>query len=105
MSGELEVVTAHVRELAVRHGEVGTEVASAQAATQGATWDVAVSHGLICAPASVALAAANAARALACDAMQETSEDLQSALSTAALHYDSTDSQNSGSLNRAMHPR
>ena len=55
MTGELKVVTAHVRELAVKQGEIVAEIAPAQAATNGVTWNVTVSHGLICTSASVAL--------------------------------------------------
>ena len=73
MTGELKVVTAHVRELAVKQGEIAAEIAPAQAATNGVTWNVTVSHGLICTSASVALAQANTARGLACAAMQKTS--------------------------------
>ncbi len=105
MAGELKVVTAHVRELAVKQGEIVAEVAPARAATGGVTWDVAISHGLICAPASVALAGANTARGLACAAIQKTSQELQDALSAAALHYDVADAQASGSLDQTMHPR
>lgn len=105
MSEELKVLTAHVRELAVKQGEIAAEIAPAQAATAGVTWDVTVSHGLICAPASVALAGANTARGLACTAMQKTAEDLQDALGAAALRYDTTDAQAAGSLDHTIHPR
>lgn len=105
MTGELKVVTAHVRELAVKQGEIAAEIAPAQAATNGVTWNVTVSHGLICTSASVALAEANTARGLACAAMQKTSLGLQNALGAAALRYDTADAQSSGSLDQTMHPR
>lgn len=102
MSGELKVLTEHVRELAVRQGDVIAEIAPAEAATQGVTVDVAVSHGVICAPTSLAVAAANTARDLACQAMQKTSEELQHALTTAAENYDSADIAASGALSQTM---
>lgn len=102
MSGELGVVTSHVRELAAKQGEISAEIGPAGAATQGVTQDVAVSHGLICAATSVALGSANTARGRAAAAMQKTSTELQAALQTAAGHYDATDAAASGSLDQTM---
>lgn len=105
MSGELKVTTAHVRELAVRQGAIAAEIEAAKAVTQGASWDVGVSHGGICLSASTALYGANSARERAAKAMQTTSEELHAHLAIAAAAYDRADAQTSGALGRTMAPR
>lgn len=102
MSGEVNVATAHVRELAGKQGEIAAEIESAGAATEAVLRDVLFSHGAICGPANDALAAAVAARDSACAAMQEVSTSLEEKLNVAAVAYDATDSSTSGALEQTM---
>lgn len=105
MSGKLHVMAAHVRELAAKHHAIAADMVAAKAATQGASWDVGVSHGAVCLAASTALYAANTARDRAAEAMRTTSEALHANLMAAAAAYDETDAQGSGALNRTIPPR
>ena len=102
MSSELEVTAGHVRALGSKQGAIASNLVGAKALTGGASWDVGVSHGLICFPAIQAVVAASLARDAACDAMHSMSEQLQERLEVAASHYDVTDSEAKASLDNTM---
>ena len=102
MSGDLKVTAGHVRELGEKQGAIAAGIAGGKAVAQGASWDVGVSHGLICFATSQAVLAANLARDAACDAMRGNSEQLQERLGVAALHYDNTDAEAKSGLDGTM---
>ena len=64
-----------------------------------------INHGVVCAPATMAVAAAEAARQSACAAMQSVSSDLSQKLDTAAQRYDEIDRTSRGNLDQQMHQR
>jgi hypothetical protein len=91
MTGELEVTTAHLGELAAKQGRTAAAILSATAATEGVDTSVRVSHGVISSPTAAALRAANDARHTAGKAVGDVSDHLEDSLELAARSYDGTD--------------
>ena len=102
---DLKVTTAHVRELSARQGEAAAQVGAAGSATDGATQNMWMSHGVVCAAANMAVEAASAARKAACQAMAGVSQDLDQKLTTAAQRYDQIDQASQADIDGQMHPR
>lgn len=101
MSSEnLRVTTAHLRELAVRHGRAADELAAATDAVAGVDHQVRISHGPVAASTARALSAIAQARSAAGRDIAGASRQLGGDLSAAASHYDTTDRLSGSSLNR-----
>lgn len=105
MSGDLRVTTAHVRELSAKQAAAAAQIGLAATATQGVSAAMWVNHGLICAPSTMAVSAAEDARSHACVGMQSVSTDLEEKLDAAADRYDRVDAQSGRSIDCEMHPR
>lgn len=105
MAGELEVATAHVRELAAKQKQAAAEIAAATAVTDGVDTSVRFSHGVIAWSTAAAVEAAGHARSAAGAAMERTSTALGDNLTTAAGQYDQTDRIGSGLLDAQIRPR
>lgn len=91
MSGELEVTTAHLGELAAKQGRAAAEVLSATEATEGVDTSVRVSHGVISWSTAAAVEAANNARRAAGRSLADVSDYLEDSLQRAARRYDDVD--------------
>lgn len=91
MTGELEVTTAHLGELAAKQGRTAAAILSATEATEGIDTSVRVSHGVISSPTAAAVQAANNARRTAGKAAGDVSEHLEDSLGLAARRYDDAD--------------
>jgi hypothetical protein len=102
MSGELEVTTAHLGELAAKHGRAAAEMLSATEVTEGVDTSVRVSHGVISWSTAAAVEAANTARCTAGTTMQDVSGYLEESLQVAARRYDDTDVFAEGALGARM---
>lgn len=105
MSDDLKVTTAELTELGGRQRDAATGVGAAESATDGATMNVARTHGLVCAPTIAALAAAQQSRSAATQAMQNISNGLATKLDSAASEYQSTDQEQGANLDGQMRPR
>ena len=102
MSGELEVTTAHLGELAAKQGRAAAEMLSATEVTEGVDTSVRVSHGVIAWSTAAAVEAANTARRTAGTAMRDASDYLEEGLQAAARRYDDTDEFAEGALGARM---
>ena len=102
---ELRVTATHVRELSARQGEAQAQIESASTVTDGLSAAMWANHGVVCAPANMAVAAAEAARQSACAAMRLVSSDLSQKLDTAAARYNEIDRASRSNLDQQMHPR
>lgn len=105
MSGELEVTTAHLGELAAKQGRAAAEILSATEVTEGVDTSVRVSHGVISWSTAAAVEAANSARRAAGRSIQEMSDHLEASLVDAARRYDDTDDCARGLLGAQMQGR
>lgn len=105
MSSDLQVTTAHVRELAAKQGQAAAEIRSATEVTAGVDTAVRFSHGVIAWSTAGAVEAAQHARVAAGTAMGQASEELRDDLQTAASRYDATDQDTGALLDAQMAPR
>ncbi|WP_019970328.1 ESX-1 secretion-associated protein [Mycobacterium sp. 141] len=101
--GNLNVTTAHLRELASRQTEAAGAIAEAAAATQGTTMNMWSSHGTVCSATNMAVMAADGARRSACAAAAKVSSTLSEMLDTAAAQYDQTDSTQASVLGTTIY--
>jgi hypothetical protein len=102
MSGELEVTTAHLGELAAKQGRAAAEILSATEVTEGVDMAVRVSHGVISWSTAAAVEAANNARRTAGRSLKDMSDYLEDSLELAARRYDDTDDCARGVLGARM---
>lgn len=102
MSGELQVNTADLRGLAGQQQQIASAIVTAGHTTNGVAKNVAISHGVVCAPSIAALMSANVSRGAAVQAMQAVSNRLATKLEAAAGHYDGTDQQQAAGLDKQM---
>lgn len=105
MSGELKVTPADLTELAGKHRGAAEHLGAAGAATEGATANVVLTHGMVCSLTSAALGSAQSSRDFAVQQMQATSNSLAGRLDTAASTYAATDAQEGAALDQQMAPR
>jgi Excreted virulence factor EspC, type VII ESX diderm len=104
MSGELRVITEHVRKLSATQAEAASQIAAAASVADGVSTSMWASHGLICAPTNIAVAAAELTRRNACTAMQSSSTGLSEKLNTAAEKYDQTDAHAAAKIGKCIPP-
>lgn len=105
MSGELKVTPKELTELAGKHRAAAEHLGTAGAATEGATANVVLTHGMVCSLTSAALGSAQSSRDFAVQQMQSTSNSLAGRLDTAASTYSATDAQEGAALDQQMPPR
>ncbi len=101
--GNLNVTTAHLRELASRQAEAAGAITESAAATQGAAMNMWSSHGVVCSATNMAVLAADGARRSACAAVAKVSSTLSEMLDTAAAQYDQTDSTQASVLGTTIY--
>ena len=101
--GNLNITTAHLRELASRQTEAAGAITEAAAATQGTARNMWSSHGVVCSATNTAVLAADGARSSACAAAAKVSSTLSAMLGTAASQYDQTDSTQASQLGTTMY--
>lgn len=102
MTGELEVTTAHLGELAAKQGRAAAEIKSATEVTEGVDTSVRISHGVISWSTAAAVAAANNARRTAGESIEDMSNYLEGSLVDAGRRYDDTDGWAEGVLGAQM---
>ncbi|KRE27312.1 hypothetical protein ASG82_12870 [Mycobacterium sp. Soil538] len=96
----LEVTTAHLRELAAKHGQAVAEMTSATAAVAGVDTRIRMSHGVVAWSTAAALEAIQQARADAAASVAGESRALEENLTCAAHRYESTDQASAERLRR-----
>lgn len=104
MSDELKVRPADLNQLANQQRDVAAGVEAAEHATDGATEQVLLTHGIVCSLTAAALGAAEWSRSTAAQAVQSVSNDLAGKLDSAADRYTRTDQQERGKLSEQMRP-
>jgi hypothetical protein len=102
--GQLQVAPSHLWELSDKQNRAASQIAAATALTTGVAAEVERTHGLVCAPASTAAAAAEDARAKACTAVQSVSEAFAGNLELAQAQYAATDTSARDELDGRMRP-
>ncbi|MDV3123329.1 ESX-1 secretion-associated protein [Mycobacterium sp. 21AC1] len=105
MSGDLRVTTAHLRELSAKQGQAAAELTTAVEAVTGVDTSVRWTHGPISWSTAAAVEAVQQARRAAASAMASVSTDLGQKLTTAASHYDRSDSTAAGALDATVQSR
>lgn len=100
----LQVTTAHLRELAAKHGQAAAEIISATEAASGVDSAIRTSHGVIAWSTAGAVEAIQHARRAAGDSVGEVSQALSENLAFAADHYEAADSASGAALERQLHP-
>ncbi|MCH9730552.1 MAG: ESX-1 secretion-associated protein [Actinomycetia bacterium] len=101
---ELKVTTAHLRELAAKHGQTAAEVTSATETVSGVDTAIRKSHGLIAWSSAGAVEAIQEARRGAGKCAADESEALSENLISAAGRYEATDHASGASLDRQLPP-
>ncbi|MGB0970194.1 MAG: ESX-1 secretion-associated protein [Mycobacterium sp.] len=99
---ELKVTTAHLRELAAKHGQTAAEVTSATETVSGVDTAIRTSHGLIAWSSAGAVEAIQAARRGAGKCAADESEVLSKNLISAADRYEATDKASGANLDRQL---
>jgi hypothetical protein len=105
MSTGVKLTAADLQAVAGRQREVSSAIGRADQATDGATFHVSRTHGLVCSASIEALVAAQLSRSAAAEAMQAVSDTLAERLDTGASNYTSTDGQQQGKLDGQVPPR
>lgn len=103
MTDPLKATAADLNDLATHHRSVASDIDKAHNATDGATFTVGRTHGLICTATISALSGAQDARTAAATALSGFSNGLAEKLDTAASHYTATDTQQGSNLDDEMH--
>lgn len=96
----LQVTTAHLRELAAKHGRAAAELTSATAAVAGVDTRIRMSHGVVAWSTAAALEAIQQARADAAAGVTGASHALERNLTCAAHRYETTDLASAERLRR-----
>jgi ESX secretion-associated protein EspC/F len=96
----LEVTTAHLRELAAKHGQAAAEITAAGAAVAGVDTRVRTTHGVVAWSTAAALEAIQQARADAAASIAGHSLALEENLTLAAHRYETTDQASAERLRR-----
>ena len=105
MPDDLNVLAEDLNQRGGTQRAAAGDFSAAEAATDGATMSVFVTHGLACSVATTALYAAQDSRTAATQAMNRVSNELAEALDIGAADYRRTDHSEEGNLSGQMHPR
>jgi hypothetical protein len=87
----LQVVTEHLDHLAEKQQTAANKITGANRMTGDVSASVLATHGLVCSATSIAVSAVDDARKLAGTALHETSSELATKLTTAAINYNDAD--------------
>ena len=101
----LQVATAHLRELAARHGQAAAEVTSATEVVSGVDSGIRTSHGVIAWSTASAVEAIQYARRDAGIAVAAESQALSDNLGAAADTYEAADAESGVHLDEQVRPR
>ncbi len=96
----LEVTTAHLRELAAKHGRAAAEMAAAAASVAGVDTRIRTSHGVIAWSTAAAIEAIQHHRAEAAARVAGDSCAIEENLTSAAHRYEATDQASAERLRR-----
>jgi hypothetical protein len=105
MSGDLRVITAHLRELATKQGRAAAAIESATSAPVGVDTSVRHTHGVIAWSTAAAVEAIVHARHGAGARMEGVSEGMATDLKDAAAAYDRIDGMAGSAIDDQMPPR
>jgi hypothetical protein len=105
MGTDVKVTAPALQTVASGQRDASAVIGQAEQATDGATFHVARTHGLVCSLSIEALAAAQLSRSDAAAAMQGVSNTLADRLDTGATNYTSTDQQQQGEVDQQVRPR
>ncbi len=103
MSGDLQVTTAQLRELAAKQGQAAAEIRSATEVTGGVDTSVRISHGVIADATAHAIEAAANSRHQSAVVIGNVSASLGADLTVAASRYDDADGQAGSRLGGQVH--
>jgi uncharacterized protein YukE len=103
--GQVTVTSAALQHLASQHDDIAEHITAAGQTTVDTEQNMLVSHGVVCAPATAAIASAIAARTAAAATMNSISTELSGKLSHGATSYDSTDQGQQSTLKGQVPPR
>lgn len=103
--GQVTVTSADLQRLSSQQDQIAEQLTAAGQTTNDTTQNVLVSHGMVCAPAGAAVAAAVSARTTAAATMHSISTDLAAKLSHGAANYTTTDQGQQNNLNGQVPPR
>lgn len=101
----LQVTTAHLRELAAKHGRAAAEITSATAAVSGVDSAIRTSHGVIAWSTADAVEAIQQARRGAANELAAESHALSENLTAAARRYEATDRASGARLDQQIRSR
>ena len=91
-AASVQVTTAHLRTLAVRHGQAAVEFSHAADSVSGVDCGIRASHGTVAWPTARAVEAIQQARRDAAASAADRSRSLSGTLTAAAGRYETTDS-------------
>jgi len=100
----LRVTTAHLRELAAKHGRAAAESTSATEAVSGVDSAIRTSHGVIAWSTAGAVEAVQQARRDAGESVAGESHALSENLTTTAGRYEATDRAAGARLDQQIRP-
>lgn len=101
----LQVTTAHLRELAAKHGQAAAEITSATEAVAGVDTEIRISHGVIAWATASAVEAVQQARREAGNSLAEGSHALNGNLRSAAERYEAADRASGEHLDKQIRGR
>jgi hypothetical protein len=101
----LQVTTAHLRELAAKHGQAAAEITSATEVVSGVDSGIRTSHGVIAWSTAGAVEAIQHARRAAGSSVATESQALRDNLSAAAGRYEATDRASGSRLDKQIRLR
>jgi hypothetical protein len=103
--GQVTVTAGELRQLSAQQDQLAEHLTTAGQTTHETGQNVFVSHGVVCAPATAAVAGAVSARTTAAATMHSISTDLSGKLRHGAGTYDDTDQSQQQKLGGQMPPR
>ncbi|MUL66446.1 hypothetical protein BOO86_18375 [Mycobacterium sp. CBMA 234] len=103
MTDSLKVTPSDLNDLGKSHRDVASSINKAHSATDGATFTVGRTHGVVCMATISALYKAQDARTAAAEALSGFSNSLAEKLDSAASQYTGTDAQRGDELDGEMH--
>ena len=101
----LQVTTAHLRELAAKHGQAAAEITAATEGVSGVDSRIRTSHGIIAWSTAGAVETIQHARRDAGNNVATESQALSGNLTAAAGRYEATDREAGSRLDKQIRPR
>jgi hypothetical protein len=103
--GQVAVTSRDLQQLSSQQSKVAESLLTAGQTTQDTEQNLLVSHGIVCGPATAAVASAVSARSAAAATMGSISTELSGKLAHGATSYDGTDQSQQQQLQGQMPPR